>query len=461
MENIVVSINETLSLNGNYIQYNDRKIEFDNIEGLTIKYGKKIITFQDTNNFNLIQEYNNIINILKKQNICLNNIKTCKGCANPLLYICSAYCTKKEEHKIELAKYTLLNGININDRCCKFNNALIYTIKYKYYELSKYLLEQKIYSNVINSYNLSPITILFDGIIYKKFILHDNAYNYVELLLKHKADPNMAFLNKKSTDNFIDILLLWNTTHTNIIQIKTIYNEIKDKLQINIMREKIFKIFELLVKYGFNFKQNYDFIKTICYTSSKIIKYKKLDTVACKTFKLMANKVDINDCIDNYQFLSLFNVSILHTNRQNFDKQNYQKFKLFFECGLSTTKILEIICVSQFFSDIDKILHTIIVGCTHVPNTTQFLKLLLDYFDNDTHITHIRDQLPTINEFHIFINRKLAIMKFIETQTGYKINRGIFDNLDILRTLLLVRKTINDNNLRIIILYKIIPLIYI
>ena len=151
----------------------------------------------------MVAEYNKI----KNQKLCPNKIKKCNGCFNELLYICSPYCAVKEEHKIELAKYALYNGININNHCCKSNNALVFSIKSKSINLTKFLLEQKICPNSVNYYNESPLGTLFNEIIYNKYILNDNAYNYVELLLKHKADPNMVF-DSKTANNFFDILLL-------------------------------------------------------------------------------------------------------------------------------------------------------------------------------------------------------------------------------------------------------------
>lgn len=459
MCDIDVFIENVEPTNENYITVNNKKIKFDDIRNIKIKYRDMIITIHDKNQFNLVEEYDNVRKTLKKQKICPNEMKRCKGCLNEVLYICSSYCTIKDEYKIELIKHALSNNIKLNDSCCKSNNALIFSIKNRSLELSRFFLERKISPNSLNDRKESPLAILLDEIIYKKYILDDDAYNYVELLLKHKADPNMAFTSKKSND-FFNILMLWNSSHSNVIRIRTIYGDIGKSEEF--LKTKFLRLLELLLKYGFNNIDYKKLLTNILYKSTKIIKYHKIDTILCQTMLLIFNCVDINLHL-NHNLSYFLDNSILYLGSESFDVNILAKLKLLFECGFSIDIYTLTNDGKHYGVCIKKMITNLVNACNYtqlVPNVRKFIKLFLDYCDNNDHITYIKNNLLPGNQFSKYIDNKNAIMKFIKTTSGYSVNRAIMKNYDILYTLLLVRKVIKDCNIRTLILYKIIPLIY-
>lgn len=467
MENINILINDTKNNNNiddnqNYILYDNKRINFTDIQNIKIIYNNKTISFENKV-FDLANEYNNIKNILKTQKICPNNMKKCGGCINELLYICSPYYTRNEDQKIDLIKYVLSVNIQMGGRCCKRKNALVYCIHSRSLKIAEYLLslvdDPIVLKNMHNPVILelkTPIAILMSAIIKEKYVLHTNAYSFVELLLKNKADPNTVFKKSGCADLFFNILLSWNSNMTNINGLKILYNDLS-QTQLHSMRTKILELFKLLLKYGFNMSRYGDVIQHIFYISTKIIKYRKIDVIMCDTIKLITKNIDINDYTKNYQFDVLFAKSLITQDLHN-DDNIYYKLKLLFECGLSVLKFNEHhINVVTAYGQPPMIANSIVTICEDVNGPTRLLELFFDYCDDEKYLADIKNRLQPENRFNLFIEKKYAVMKFIETHTGLHLNRGIIRNFDMVYLLLLVRKVINNNNLKTILLYKIIP----
>ena len=226
------------------------------------------------------------------------------------------------------------------------------------------------------------------------------------------------------------------------------------------MRGKLLSLLELLIKYGFNMVPYSNILTKLYYRNIKIIKYQKIDNILWNTAKMISNIVDFNDYIDDYSFVHWITEFTMHLHNPIYVHKDIEKIKLFFECGFSIKKYAEKIGEKYIRGSIIHILNGIVNNCTHAHASEQFIKLFVDYCDDDNFIVYIRDRIPQDNQFHKFINIKLAIMDFIKTHTGYVVNRNIMAQIPQTHLMLLIRKTIRDNNLKTIILYKIIPLLY-
>jgi hypothetical protein len=438
MDNMVNCFGIKISKNtnnntNNYISINNKNTYFNNIYDLKIVYNNKIINFTKNIDtiFDVKLEYDHIKNIVC-QPLCINNNKQCNGCISELVYICSNLCILDETQKIDLINYILKKDGNIVKYNCKSeycnNNALTLSVQNKHIKLAILL-----FNNGINI-NESPIDYLLEEIIYNGLICNNDVYNYLELLLK-------SGFTLKENKHILNVLLYWYISYNSIKYIH-LYNQ----------RENIYLLFTLLTKYNFENVINDKIIIKILRRSFSICAYNGVDNICANILKNILQNIDINNYIIHSQFLRMVHMCVCL-----FPSKNHMiKLQILLEGGLSLSRAM--LAMKQWcYNEHDSVILTGI--CTHYKY--DYVEIFIDYYDNNSVLLNVKQQLGG-DYSHIIdlIDRKIKIIEFIKNKTGYKINKGIIKNIKVIYSLLLCRSVLN-NNMKTIILYKILPFIFI
>lgn len=308
------------------------------------------------------------------------------------------------------------------------------------------------------------------------FQLIDNIIKHNNCTLHHENNNNI--FSRENKGIIYNIIFKWNTKIKVIKYLKNKYSTVN----LTIMRKQILCLFEnglindpFIPKQFHKFFYNFFFEKSLkCMDNifiegiKLLIRYNQLDYLLSSLFAMCITGMVGKQLYDNMIFLLEFNLSVdsmiiqydgtiflnvyykhKYTCFDDIDNEPLKKDKL----KMSKWSLNLTTCRGAFIQDTED-------ECVDI-NWQRFIYAFVDYCDNNKlYLNYLLNTLPDDCDLYKVIKEKAIIRKFIFEYSNVIVNKRLIKNKQLLYLLLLIKKTISDNNLKYIIRYMIIPYIF-